>query len=286
MTFRKNRFLTVGLSLACASAALWLAADVSAESKPSPRKSVTSRITLDETAERIALFDGIEGGQLDVLMIPKDANGGNLLVENKTDKPLTIELPESFVGVQVLKQFGGMMGGGMMGGGMMGGAQSTGGGAGGLGGGGLGGAGGAGQGFFSVPPDQIVRVPYNSVCLNHGKPDPKPSMTYRLVRTEQYTDNPALRELLAIVADGKVNPQVAQAAAWHLTDDMSWHELAAKTVKRLGGAPPTPYFTQAELYYAQSLVAVATAQAQEKAKVEGNVAPTSIPSRVNPSRVR
>ena len=56
-----------------------------------------------------------------------------ILVTNTTDEPVTVELPEAFVAVQVLKQFGG---GGMGGGGM---------GGGGMGGGGMGGQQGGGR---------------------------------------------------------------------------------------------------------------------------------------------
>ena len=86
---------------------------------------------------------------------------------------------------------GQMMGGGMggMGGGMMGGMG------GGMGGMGMGGGmmGGGGGGFFSIPPEKTVQVPLTTVCLEHGKAEPRTKMTYKLVKLEEYTSDPALQ---------------------------------------------------------------------------------------------
>src|SRR5688572_19321203 len=78
----------------------------------------------------IELFAGMEAGELEVKIIPKDATKGTIIVENKTGKPVTIKLPDAFGAVPVLAQFGACPGGGGgcpggggnqgMGGGMMG----------------------------------------------------------------------------------------------------------------------------------------------------------------------
>jgi hypothetical protein len=146
-----------------------------------------------------------------------------------------------------------------------------GGGLGGLGGAGLGGAGGA---FFSIPPKKVVKLPYQSVCLEHGKPNPLPRMTYQIVKTQDYTDNPVLQELLALVAKQQIPPQAAQAAAWHLANEMSWQQLALLKYDRVG-APDTPHFTYAQLIGAQQLVAAA--QANAKARETETPAPTPAP---------
>ncbi|MEX0819292.1 MAG: hypothetical protein WD070_06855, partial [Pirellulaceae bacterium] len=89
-----------------------------------------------EVIRKVGLFEAMDSGEVEVRFIPKDATEANVLIENKTDKPLTIKFPEAFAGVPVLAQFGG--GGGGFGGGL------GGGGLGGGGGGGLGGGGGQG----------------------------------------------------------------------------------------------------------------------------------------------
>ncbi|MCA9028067.1 MAG: hypothetical protein KDA86_22850 [Planctomycetaceae bacterium] len=242
-----------------------------ATSEAAKTKGIIKKLTYDPAAERVDLFDGIESEALDVKMIAKNSLGGHLLIENKTDQPLTVDMPESIVGVHVLAQIGGGGGGfggsGGSGGAGGGGGQSTGGGLGGGGGGGGGsfgsGGGGGGQGFFSIPPEKTVMVPYTSVCLEHGKAEPRPSMTYQVVRTEEYTQNPALQELLRLVASGKIPSSVAQAAAWHLSDEMSWEELAQLEYERIG-VPNTPQFSYQELMAARSLVSTAKGLAEER----------------------
>ena len=69
-------------------------------------------------AETVEMFSAIDQGQLEVKLIPKDSTLCNVLIENKTDKPLTVRLPDAFAGVPVMAQMGGLGGlGGDMGGG-------------------------------------------------------------------------------------------------------------------------------------------------------------------------
>ncbi|MCO6454085.1 MAG: hypothetical protein J5I93_02115, partial [Pirellulaceae bacterium] len=103
-------------------------------------------------ARHVGLFEAIEAGDIDVKLIPQSSKGGNVVIENKTKQPLTIQLPEAFAGVPVLAQIGGIgggLGGGGLGGGGLGGGggQGLGGGFGGGGGRGGGGGGGGGGGF-------------------------------------------------------------------------------------------------------------------------------------------
>ena len=239
-------------------------------------KRPITKPSYDPEAPRIGLFEGIEQEVLSVKVIAKDETGGNVLIENKTDQPITVELPEAIVGVQVLPQqpgggfgeFGGSGGSGdsddnggqnqQVGGGF--GGQGGGGfGGGGFGGGGFGGGGGGG--FFSIPAERVVRVPYNSVCLEHGKADPHPRVEYKLIPVEEYTDNVQLQELIKLVGTGKLDQQSAQAAAWHLANEMTWEQLAAKKYDRVG-APDAPYFAPPHLYTAQGIVAESKRRAE------------------------
>lgn len=253
--------------------------EVAAAGKKTAKKPLT-KLQHDPSATEVDLFAGIEAGQLSAKLIPKNAFGGNVLIENLTDEPLTVKLPEAAVGVpKHLAQFGGgaggFGGGGLGGGGLGGGGggQQTGGGFGG-GGGGLGGQGGGGGGFFggggggfgSIPAESVASVPFNSVCLEHGKPEPTVRSEYVLVPVETVSNDPILRELLEVVGTGKVDRQAAQAAAWHLTDDMSFEELANKAVVHAGGNPPTPYFTRDQLLGAQTLLSFAKQKSEESPK--------------------
>ncbi len=282
------RFQLSGVLLAVCCLAL-VAETLTTEAQAGRKRPIT-KLQFDPDAEKVDFFDGVKDKKFSVQIIPKNAMGGSVLIENLTKKPLTVKLPDAVVGVQVLQQFGaggggaggfgggcGGMGGGMggMGGGMGGGGQMMGGGMmGGMGGGMMGGMGGGmggmggmgGGGFFSIPPEKIVKVPYTSVCLEHGKVEPHPRHTYRFFPVEDCVEDPAVQELIRIVATGKVNKQAAQAAAWHLANKMSWQELAAKHVDLLAGGGRLPYFSRAELVGAQNLVSISVARAKERAK--------------------
>ncbi|MAG93426.1 MAG: hypothetical protein CMJ48_06725 [Planctomycetaceae bacterium] len=105
-----------------------------------------------------------------------------------------------------------------------------------------------------------------------------------MIRTEEFTQDFALQELLKMVASGRIHAQVAQAAAWNLTDKMSWRELAAKSVKHLGGRPPTRYFSRGQLIAAQQLAA--TAQTRAQARIDKGEKPKEFPSRVRNAQAR
>lgn len=258
-----------------------VAPGISADSKKENKKQVVTPVKLNESLEHMDVFEGIEKGVLDVRMIPNDAMGGNVLVENKGDKPLNVDFPAAFVGKQILKQGfgggqqgggGGGFGGGQQGGGQGGGGQQSqgGGGQGGQqgGGGGFGGGGGqqgggGGGGFFSVPTDRIIRFKYLAVCLEHGKPEPTPRSVYRMVKVDEFSTNPVLEETLKMVANGQLDPQAAQAATWHLTDKMSWEQLAAKSIPHIG-KPSTPYFSADTLARARNIHTMAAARVNER----------------------
>ncbi len=113
---------------------------------------------------------------------------------------------------------------------------------------------GIGNGFFTVPPQKTAQVPMMGVCLNHGKPDPRPRMTYKLVKLEDYTSDPALQETLKLFAAGETDLQSAQAAVWHITDRMSWEELRSKQIEQPGGLPPLSYFSENQVNDAEILI--------------------------------
>jgi hypothetical protein len=217
-----------------------------------------------EPANVVELFAGMESGEIEVKVFPKDATTGTVTIKNNTDKPLTIKMPPAVAGVPVLAQLcggGGFCGGGGGGNNNGGGNQGFGGGmmgGGGMGGGGMGGMGG---GFFNVAPDKVAKVKLVTVCLDHGKEDPNPHIEYKLVPIESYAKDQAVTETIKLMLAGKLDQHSAQAAAWHLQNGLSWQELATKVgAKHLNGTID-PYFTSAHL--ARALAA--TKQAQKRA---------------------
>jgi len=221
------------------------------------------------------LFEAEERQLVSLKYIPNDAKSAQIIVTNRTRRPLTLRLPASFAGVPVLAQMGGMggMGGGQQGGfaagGIGGGPQTTGGGGGGMGGQGMNGMGGGGMGMggggaFSIPPERsrTFRVP--TVCLEYGKREPSSRMPYKLTRTETFSSDPKLAVVLESLGRGELPQKVAQAAAWHIANGLNWEKLAAEKIDHAGGTPDEPYFSQAELVAAHRVVAVATEPARRR----------------------
>ena len=258
-------------------------------------KQASRNPKFDPNARVVELFDGIDQGTIEATVVARNSHSAKLYVTNTSSEVVSVKLPPAVVAVHVLKQFG--VGGNKPGGrqgnstgvasgpGM---GQPIGGGA--LNGFGNNGPGGnnpglgfnnvqgngfnngPGFGIFSVSPDKSVQIPLATVCLAHGKPDPRSKMTYRLVRLEDYTSDPVLQETLRLFAAGSVNTKTAQAAAWHLTDKLSFAELRAKHVDPIG-LPPLSYFTEDQLEGAQRLVEQAREQVTRTARREASRAP-------------
>ena len=212
----------------------------------------------------IDVFEGMEAGEIEVKFIPKDEKEAVLLVENKTDKPMNVKMPEAFAGVPVLAQIGGGLGGGGLGGGLGGGGQGVGGGLGGGGlGGGLGGGGlGGGGGVFNVAPGKIGKLKVTSVCLEHGKPDPNARMTYTIKPISELTDKPEVVEVCKMLVRGEIDQASAQAAAWHLQDGLTWQQLAAKEKVHLSNGYVEMYFNRNNIALAMKATSVAGTRAK------------------------
>ena len=215
----------------------------------------------------VDLFKAMEDGQVEARFIALGPDKANLIVENKGDQPLTIQLPEAFAGVPINAQFGGGgMGGGGLGGGGMGGGGLGGGGGGGqaVGGGGMGGGmggmgggmggGGMGGGFMRVPPSKKSKVSFQTVCLEHGKPDPNAKMAYKIIPLEQFSADPEIREVVKALGNRKIDQATAQAAAWHLTDDLDWNKLRSMNRVESKYTGNVRYFSDAQLKVAFQLV--------------------------------
>ncbi len=247
------RFSQVVQTLLVFALALPLGVVLAAERKAAP------------AARQVELFEGIRNGDLHVKLFAKNAKQAQILIENKTQQPVDVRLPEAFAGVPVLAQFGGGGGGGFGGGG--------GGGGGAFGnqgiGGGLGGQQGGGQGVFSIPPEKVRKLKVACVCLDHGRPDPNPRVPYEIKPIDEYVDRPAVIELVKAYGREGLDYASTQAAIWHLNNDLSWQFLAAKKNgrKNLFGAPES-YFSGLELQAAMQLASAARAQAARQPRPE------------------
>ena len=211
----------------------------------------------------VEMFEGMKSGQLDVKIIMKSSKEANVFIENKTKAPLNVQLPEAFTAVLAQGGFNDPFGGGGNGNGGQ--NQAAGGGMGmGMNGG------GGGNNFFNVPAERVGEMEVPCVCLEHGKDEPNPRLAYKIQPFEAYSDDSRLRETLSLLGQRKIPQRVAQAAAWHLANNMSWQELASKEIRRLNGQRYS-YFNPQELVGAVRVVQYATAKAQQKPEpsVEG-----------------
>lgn len=207
----------------------------------------------------VEMFSAIEQGQIEVKFIAKDSTEANVLIRNKTSKPLNVQLPEAFVGMPVLAQFGagvgfGNQGGNQAGGQFGGGNQNAGGGFGGGGGIGGGGAGfGGGGNFFNVPAEKVGTLKVALVCLEHGKKEPRAAVPYEIHPVSKFSSDPSVYKMLTLFGQGQIDQRSAQAAAWHLSSKMSWQELRDKQVIHSTGQRD-PWFSKQELQRAADLV--------------------------------
>lgn len=109
------------------------------------------------------------------------------------------------------------------------------------------GGGGFGGGAFSVPPDKTTRVDLGCLCIEHGKPIPSSSNKYDIQPVDVKVDRPEVVELLKAFGRGELNTNAAQAAVWHLNNDLSWQELASKLTGTRRNIVRHPYFSRGEL---------------------------------------
>jgi len=231
------------------------------------RKRFITKSKYDPQAQTVEMFAAIEKGDIAVKLIPKDSTQCRVLIENKTDKPLNVKLPKAFAGVPVLAQLGGMDGGrgtrGTRGTGGNQGNQGMGGGMGGMGG--MGG----GMGMFSVPPEKIGQLKLPTVCLEYGKQEPRAAVPYEIKPLESFTTKPGVRELCEMLGSGQLDQRASQAAAWHLNNDMSWRELAAKRLRHANGMSQ-PYFSRNEIQIGMQLASAAVKTAKRRQQETGD----------------
>jgi hypothetical protein len=251
---RLSHTLAAGLAVAVVGPLLWA---------EGAENSKTAAATTP--AESIDLFAGMESGDLNVKFIPKNDREASLVIQNKTKQPLSVVLPDAFVGSPVLAQAAPAGGGGNRNRTTSNNSnnnqnQNIGGGGGGFGGGGMGGFGGGG---FNIAPEATGKLKLPIVCLEHGKQDPAAHIPYEIRPLDTFTKDPQVKELLTMLGTGKLDQRAAQAAAWHFANGMSWDELAAKKIHHLGGRPDEQYFSPGEIQQAIRIASQAVQLAKD-----------------------
>ena len=255
------RFLAAVLSVGV----LWWVAGVSIAREPRAgrtAKASPAPVATAASKAREPVPDVLEAqaqGLVSVRYIPNDSRSAQIIVTNRSRRPLTLRLPAAFAGVPVLAQFqqGGMGGNNNLGGfGAAGQPQVA-------GGGGMGGMQGGG-GAFSIPAEKTRVLRVVTVCLEHGKPEPSSRYPYKLTALESFSNDPKLAVVMESLSRGELSQKVAQAAAWHIANGLSWQQLAAKMIDHAGGDPDEAYFTPEQLLAAHRVVASATQAALQR----------------------
>jgi hypothetical protein len=85
------------------------------------------------------------------------------------------------------------------------------------------------------------------------------------VPADSALDHPAVIELLKAFGRGELKHAGAQAAAWHLNNDLSWNQLAAQLQGTRRSFHRPPYFTREELRDGMSYAETATQLAETNA---------------------
>jgi hypothetical protein len=276
---RNTWFYALGLLVIALGAAAQAAAAKEKETPAVPKNSPAA----SEPGTTVKFFEAVDAGKINAKFIALNDHEAKVIVTNNTKQPLNLTLPEAFAGVPVAAQFGGAGGGraGGGGGGRAGGGrtgtgggggqqQTVGGGGGGGIGGGIGGGGGGGQ--FSVPPEKTAKIDIAVVCLEHGLRDPSSSAPYKMVPADAVVERPAVVELLKAFGRGEMKHGAVQAAAWHLNNDLSWQQLAAKLQGTKRSFKRPPYFSADEIRtgmaYATEATRLAEVNADEYARAK------------------
>src|SRR6185369_11947032 len=77
---------------------------------------------------------------------------------------------------------------------------------------------------------------------------------YQLVPLEEITHDANVRRTLEQYVSGEIDEPTAQAAAWHLVDEMSWKTLARMRFDRVAGLPGKLFFTAKQIDTARHVV--------------------------------
>ena len=235
--------------------------------------------------ETVDVFTAIEEGRLEAKLIPRGSRQCNLLIKNVSDKPVNVAMPDVFAAVPVLAQFGNnQFGNDPIGNADNKGAPQQ-----------LGVGNPFGNPFgnrrnpnvmnnnggqfnmpvpdrrddravfapFNVAPEKVARLTLPSVCLEHGKKEPRSSMAYTVKPIDAATEKAEAHEICRMLGRGEIDQRVAQAAAWHLANDLGWDALAAKRVRVLGYGHRR-YFAPEQLALAKDAVGDAFAAAARR----------------------
>ena len=69
--------------------------------------------------------------------------------------------------------------------------------------------------LFNVPAGKTIKKRVPCVCLEFGKPDPKPQLKYQLTPIDTVVHSAKVMRLLEKLGDGETNQTHVQLAVWN-----------------------------------------------------------------------
>jgi hypothetical protein len=89
------------------------------------------------------------------------------------------------------------------------------------------------------------------------------------VPIENFTRNPQVIELCRMLGSGKLDQMSAQAAAWHLTDNLSWQQLVQKIGATHLNGTSERYFHPNQVAMGMRYVQIAQQRAKLRSEAQG-----------------
>jgi hypothetical protein len=87
-------------------------------------------------------------------------------------------------------------------------------------------------------------------------------MEYVLMPIEKFNNDPRIAEICVMLGNNEIATPVAQAAAWHITDNLSWSELLVKNRRESMDGSFERFFHPMQLQLAQKLLVAAQERSQ------------------------
>jgi hypothetical protein len=237
MLWRHLGQVRAGLAAGLASGMILFGAPLALAQTPVAGESEPSSAPAGLPTETVDLLGGRNAGDLDVVARGHGQDRVHLSIRNRSSHRLNVVIPPGLVAASTVGQPGGGAAGRLQSMGL--GSVSNRDGAfgefrGTTGPSGLQSIAARNEAIASqvtVPMGETVELNLPGVCLNYGLPSPTPRNTFRLVDVNEYSSNPRVRRALRSLATYGTSHGVAQAAMWHVCNELPFETMAEQTGK-------------------------------------------------------
>jgi len=88
---------------------------------------------------------------------------------------------------------------------------------------------------WNIPAEEKVARQVSTVCLEHGKENPRASIRYEIRPLSEVTDSPVVQTICYALGTGQASQEAAQLAAWNQNNGVPWQALASIRNTHLNG---------------------------------------------------